>query len=96
MEKSSRKRGGSLLLGILIVALLFFLVVHIMGLQDRIQEARAQEAELTAEKETQEQQNAALEAGLEKADDEEYKQELAREQLGMVSPGEKVFHDVSN
>ena len=37
-----------------------------------------------------------ISSALEKADDPEYLQELAREQLDMVSPGEKVFYDVSN
>ena len=40
--------------------------------------------------------NDSLSSALEKADDPEYLQELAREQLDMVSPGEKVFYDVSN
>ena len=35
-------------------------------------------------------------AALEKADDPEFLQELARDQLGYVTPGEKTFYDVSN
>ena len=44
----------------------------------------------------QQRENDSLSSALEKADDPEYLQELAREQLDMVSPGEKVFYDVSN
>ena len=43
-----------------------------------------------------EQENAALQAALEKAGDTEYLQELARDQLGLVAPEEKVVYDVSN
>ena len=46
--------------------------------------------------EQQQRENDSLSSALEKADDPEYLQELAREQLDMVSPGEKVFYDVSN
>ena len=35
-------------------------------------------------------------SALEKADDPEFLQELARDQLGYVTPGEKTFYDVSN
>jgi hypothetical protein len=42
------------------------------------------------------QANDALASALEKADDPEFLQELARDQLGYVTPGEKSFYDVSN
>ena len=42
------------------------------------------------------QANDALASALEKADDPEFLQELARDQLGYVTPGEKTFYDVSN
>ena len=42
------------------------------------------------------QENDALSSALEKADDPEFLQELARDQLGYVTPGEKTFYDVSN
>lgn len=95
-DRSPKARGSSVLGVFLLLALLAFLTVHIAQLRGKIQTAQQQEQALSAQVEAQKQQNAALEAGLEKADDEEYLQELAREQLGMVSPGEKVFHDVSN
>jgi len=44
----------------------------------------------------QRQENRSLEAALERAEDPEYLQELARDQLGMVTPGQKDFYDVSN
>ena len=45
---------------------------------------------------TAKQENDALASALEKADDPEFLQELARDQLGYVTPGEKTFYDVSN
>ena len=57
-----------------------------------LSELTALQSDLDAAK----QENDSLSSALEKADDPEYLQELAREQLDMVSPGEKVFYDVSN
>ena len=56
----------------------------------------AEKQTLSAQLEQQQRENDSLSSALEKADDPEYLQELAREQLDMVSPGEKVFYDVSN
>ena len=55
-----------------------------------------QPAQRSCKREQQQRENDSLSSALEKADDPEYLQELAREQLDMVSPGEKVFYDVSN
>ena len=96
MKEAPEKQGFGLLNGLFVLAVLAVLAVMIMHLQTKIKSAQEQEREIAQQVDSQKQQNAALEAGLEKADDPEYLQELAREQLGMVSPGEKVFHDVSN
>ena len=67
-----------------------------MNLRDKIRTAEQEQAALAAQIEQTKQDNAQLEAALEKKGDAEYLQELARSELGMVAPGEKVFHDVSN
>ena len=80
-EKTARKKqGGGTLPKLLLLALLLLIGAHLLNLRQEISRAEA-------EKQT---------SALEKADDPEYLQELAREQLDMVSPGEKVFYDVSN
>ncbi|MBQ1242482.1 MAG: septum formation initiator family protein [Oscillospiraceae bacterium] len=67
-----------------------------MSLREKIRTAEEEQAALAAQIEQTQQDNAQLEAALEKKGDAEYLQELARSELGMVAPGEKVFHDVSN
>ncbi|MBQ9459786.1 MAG: septum formation initiator family protein [Oscillospiraceae bacterium] len=65
-------------------------------MRDRLADARAEQSALAESVARQEQENRSLEAALERAEDPEYLQELARDQLGMVTPGQKDFYDVSN
>lgn len=70
--------------------------VQLLRLQNKIESAEAQKAALEQQLQTQQQENDALSSALEKSNDFEYLQELARDQLGYVTPGEKDFYDVSN
>lgn len=96
MAASKKKRKSGVFAGALLLMLALLLGVLLMDQRERIKTAKQQEAELSTKIEQTRQENAELEAALEKKDDEEYLQELARTELGMVAPGEKVFHDVSN
>ncbi|MBQ9458779.1 MAG: septum formation initiator family protein [Oscillospiraceae bacterium] len=66
-----------------------------MGMREKLAEARSEQTLLTERVARSQQENRSLAAALERAEDPEYLQQLAREQLGMVSPGEKDFYDVS-
>ena len=91
-EKAARKKqGGGTLPKLLLLALLLLIGAHLLNLRQEISRAEAEKQTLSEQRE-----NDSLSSALEKADDPEYLQELAREQLDMVSPGEKVFYDVSN
>ena len=81
---------------LLLLALLPLIGAHLLELEQEISRAEAEKQTLSAQLEQQQRENDSLSSALEKADDPEYLQELAREQLDMVSPGEKVFYDVSN
>ena len=96
-EKAARKKqGGGTLPKLLLLALLLLIGAHLLNLRQEISRAEAENQTLSAQLEQQQRENDSLSSALEKADDPEYLQELAREQLDMVSPGEKVFYDVSN
>ena len=90
------KARTSLLAAAFVLALLLLVGFQLLSMRDQLASARAQEVELAERVARQEQENRAIEAALERAEDPEYLQELAREQLGMVSPGQKDFYDVSN
>ena len=91
-----RKKRASLLAAALILVLLLLMGWRLMGLRAQLSAAQAERDTLAERVARQEQENRSLEAALERAEDPEYLQELARDQLGMVSPGQKDFYDVSN
>ncbi len=91
-----KKQGGGILPQLLLLTLLLLIGAQILTLRQKIDSAEAEKQALAAQLEQQQRENDALTSALGKADDPDYLEQLAREQLGMVSPGEKVFYDVSN
>lgn len=95
MAAKQKKRTSPL--SIVVILLLLTLVgVQLLRMQDKIEAAENEQSGLEEQIAAQRQENASLEAALDKADDPEYLQDLARDQLGYVTPGEKDFYDVSN
>lgn len=93
--KEAKKRTSFLTM--LVIAVLIVLVgVQLIHLRAQIETAQAEQAALQSKLDAAKQENDALSSALEKADDPEFLQELARDQLGYVTPGEKSFYDVSN
>ena len=93
--KKGRRRTS--FLTVLVIAILIGRVgVQLIHLRTEIEAARSQLTALQSDLDTAKQENDALSSALEKADDPEFLQELARDQLGYVTPGEKTFYDVSN
>lgn len=93
-KKKAKKRGGIVaLVLLLLIAVAGFEVVQVYG---QIQSAQVQEQLLREQVSAQQQANASLRQDLDRADDEEFIKELAREQLGLAEPGERIFYDVNN
>ena len=95
-KAKQQRRHIDLLSASLILLLLALVGWQLMTMRDKLDLARGEQAALEARIARQEQENRSLEAALERAEDPEYLQELARENLGMVTPGQKDFYDVSN
>ena len=84
-EQAKKGKKRTSFLTMLVIAILIALVgVQLIHLRSQ------------SDLDTAKQENDALSSALEKADDPEFLQELARDQLGYVTPGEKTFYDVSN
>ena len=84
-------------LTMLVIAILIVLVgVQLVHLRGQIEQANGELTGLKSELAAAKQENDSLASALEKADDPAFLQELARDQLGYVTPGEKSFYDVSN
>ncbi len=90
------RRGVALLPMLLMLLVLAVVGWQLMAMREKLDNARAEQAALHERVARQEQENRSLEAALDRAEDPEYLQELARENLGMVTPGQKDFYDVSN
>ena len=95
MAGKPRKRVG-LFAVVLVLVLLLTMGYQLLRTRDQLAEARAEQSALAAQVAEQRQENASIEAAIDRANDLEYLQELARDQLGMVSPGQKDFYDISN
>ena len=96
MTAAKPKKRVSLIAALVVLILLVIVGMQLLRIRDQLIDARAERDVLAGQVAQQEQENRALEAALERAEDPEYLQELARDQLGMVSPGQKDFYDVSN
>jgi cell division protein FtsB len=94
-KKKTEKKRINLLSATLILLMLALLGWQLVSMNEQLDAARAGQAELEERVARQEQENRGLEAALERAEDPEYLQELARENLGMVTPGQKDFYDIS-
>ena len=93
--KKQRTRTG-LLTKVLILALLVGMGWQLYRLRDQVEDAQTQRDQLAGEVAAQQQENDALAKDIAEGTTSEKMQEIAREQLGMVAPGERVFYDVSN
>ena len=95
-KSSSRRTRASVLTKILILALLVGLGFQLYRQQSQVRDAQGELDALKAQVETQQQENDALSQDIAEGPTQEKMEEIAREQLGMISPGERVFYDVSN
>ncbi len=95
-EGKTRKRRAGMFATLVVLVLLLVAGLQLMSMREKLAAAQAEKDIITEQVARQEQENRSLEAALERAEDPEYLQQLARDQLGMVSPGQKDFYDVSN
>lgn len=68
----------------------------LVSLQLQIAEKKEEQALLRAQIEEQELRNAEIKALLESENSDDYVARIAREKLGYISPGERVFVDISS
>ena len=85
-----RPRAG-FLMKVVIVVLLVALGWKVYDLHGQIGAAEEEKARYAAQVALLEQENAALEADIEEGPTDEKLQEIARDELGFVKPGEYVF-----
>ncbi len=84
------KKAG-LITKLLVCILLAYTAYMLINMQGRIRSVNEEVIGLNQQVEAQIQRNAALAEAIENSSDENHKMDVAREKLGLVVPGEKVF-----
>ncbi len=94
---AKQKRAGSgLLTRLLLLVLLAGIGWQLFTLRDQVEDARANMEVLSVRVDARRQENAALAADIAEGSTPEKMEEIAREELGLVTQDEYVFYDVSN
>lgn len=89
-------RKASIFVKIVILALAGYAIVGMMSLKVRLAEAESYRAGLEKTVAQMEQENAGLRYEIAHSGDDETIADIAREKLGLVMPGEKIFYDIGN
>ena len=90
-----RKQTKSFILTLGIILLVGYFVITIIGLQLSIKERQDVLEQKNSVYEEQIEQNDRLQAIVDSEDKSDYMEQIAREKLGFIMPGEKVFYDVT-
>lgn len=91
-----RKKKVNIVAKCIIVCFAIYASFTLVSLQMQISEKKAEQRELMAAAESQALENAEIKALLESPESDEYVARIAREKLGYISPGERVFIDISS
>ena len=94
-SKKAKKRTSTALL-LVLIALAVFIGIELIQVNQRLGEAKVQEASLTRQMQQQQQENEALRSDLSKKDDPDFIKGLARDLLGLAEEGERIFYDVND
>lgn len=94
-NKKQHVRAG-VLTKFVILALLAGLGWQLLQLKGQVEQAQGQRAALEQQVNALQEENDTLEADIVEGATQEKMEDLAREKLGVVSPNERVFYDVSN
>ena len=94
-QKKHRARS-SFLTKLLVLLLVGGIGWQLFTLQEKVRDAQAEKAVLAAQVQAKQQENDALAADIAQGGSQEKMEEIARQELGLVYPGERVFYDTSN
>ena len=89
------KRAG-LLTKIVIAGLLLYAVITLIGWRGREVKAQAEQAQLASQVAALTEQNAGMRYDIDHSADPGVIEGIARDKLGLVKPGEKIFYDIGN
>ncbi len=91
----TKKRKTSFLLALGAFALVGYFAITLIQLQIEISEKKETLAQVQAQYNEKIAENKELEKVIEGGNEDEYIERIARDSLGYVKPGEKVYYDIS-
>ncbi len=81
---------------LLVLILLVAAVTGLLSLQSRLREAQENRDLISAQVQEQREKNAALAEDIANSGDPDYRENIARSELGLLKPGEIEFVDTSH
>ena len=94
--KRKPKRNYSFIVTLAIIALIGYFVISIISLQVEKAEMQQSVNQATQSLEQKQQENQELQDVLSGDDTSSYMERIARDILGYVLPGERVYYDISS
>ena len=91
MAKAPKKAGNSVLTKMILLVLIGVIGWQLYGLRTQLAQAREERDQYQARVEALRQENDALAADIAEGTTPEKMEEIARKELGVVTPGEYVF-----
>ncbi len=96
-QKKNRQQIRVGLFGrLLLLALIAALGWQLYHLRSQVESAEAQKVQLADQVRGQQQSNDKLQEAINGGGTQDQMEEIARDELGLVAPGDRVFYDVSN
>ncbi len=95
-KKNTKKRRSGLLGALVLLILLGVMAYPLVEVYCDLSVGKEREARLRTQKEQKQEEVNSLKDALSHADDPDYILGLARDRLGLVEDGERIFRDVNN
>ena len=96
MAKTPKKAGNGVLTKLIILVLIGIIGWQLYGLQEQLRNAKAERDRYQVQVESLRQENDALAADIAEGTTDEMMEQIARKELGVVTPGEYVFSHRGN
>lgn len=95
-KKNRRQIKMGLFGRLLLLTLIVALGLQLYRLRGQVERAQTQKVLLSEQVQGQRQNNDKLQKAIDGGGTQEQMEEIARDELGLVAPGDRVFYDVSN
>lgn len=94
--KKEKRNSRSFFLTLAVIAVMGYFVISLISLQIEIRDKSQEVEDAKAQYEEIQLENEELESFLEDGDESAYIERIARDILGYVLPGERVYYDISS